>query len=139
MNARQISVFVENKRGRLASIIKILSDAGVNIEASSLSDTVEYGVLHLIPNQFELAWETLTNKGFSLYESKVIIIKMEHQPGALAKILEQIENHGIDIEYMYALPHVVGGNALILFRFFDHESAVEKLRKIDVDLYEVEN
>ena len=138
MNLRQISVFLENRKGRLASLTTMLADKGVNMQASSLADTGDYGVLHFITDNFDLAWQTLTQGGYSVCESKVMIVKVSHEPGSLARVLQIIEENEINIEYMYALPQIVEGRALILFRFYDHEESVQKLAGKNLETFKID-
>jgi len=135
MNTRQISVFLENKKGRLAGVTSALSSAGVNIEASFLSDSGDFGVLHLIPDNYSLAWDTLKKAQFVCTESNVFIIKVQHQPGNLARTLSMMEARNVEIEYMYSLPNSIDGKVLILFRFVEHEKAVEKLSDLQIEVF----
>lgn len=103
MLAKQLSVFVENRKGRLGEVLNVLAEHGVNILSMSLADTTEYGLLRLIVNHPELGKAKLTAAGFSSLLSDVLVIEIPHKAGALQGILKCIEEAGISVEYMYGL------------------------------------
>ena len=103
MLAKQLSVFVENRQGRLGEVLNVLGENGVNILSMSLADTTEYGLLRLIVNHPELGKAKLTTAGFSSLLSDVLVIEIPHKAGSLQSILKCIEEAGVNIEYMYGL------------------------------------
>ncbi|MBE6672593.1 MAG: ACT domain-containing protein [Ruminococcaceae bacterium] len=103
MLAKQLSVFVENRKGRLGEVLNVLAEHGVNILSMSLADTTEYGLLRLIVNHPELGKAKLTAAGFSSLLSDVLVIEIPHKAGALQSLLKCIEEAGISVEYMYGL------------------------------------
>ncbi len=103
MVAKQLSVFIENRKGRLDEVLKVLKDNDVNILSLSLADTTEYGLLRLIVNNPEKGKAELSNSGFSTLLSDVFIIKITHQAGSLQKLLEVLSAKEVNIEYMYGL------------------------------------
>jgi len=117
MRGAQISVFLENKVGRLAEVTGILADAGVNIRALSLADTSDFGVLRLIVDDTEKAASSLKDGGFTVRRTEVIALEVEDRPGGLLRILRILRECGINIEYMYAYAYPGGDNALMVFRF----------------------
>ena len=108
MVAKQITVFIENRTGRLGEILDVLKGNGVNIISMSLSDTADYGLLRIISDKPQTAKEALSNSGFSCMLSDVFIVKVPHTPGALQNILRVISDEQLGVEYMYGLS--VGGD-----------------------------
>ena len=103
MFAKQLTVFIENRAGRLSDVLGALKNGGVNIISLSLADTTEFGLLRLIVDNAPLGKEKLTECGFSSLLSDVCIIKIPHKVGSLQKLLETIDENGVNIEYMYGL------------------------------------
>lgn len=127
MNVEQISVFIENKSGRLADVTTVLSKAGVNIRALSLAETSDFGILRLIVNDTETAFRELRSAGFTVTKTEVIAIEVPDRPGGLAGILNVLKDAGINVEYMYAFVQKSGENALVVFRFDEPARAVAVL------------
>jgi hypothetical protein len=127
MQVEQISVFLENRAGRLAEVSAILAEAGVNIRALSLADTSDFGVLRLIVNNNDKAMETLKNAGFTVGKTNVLAVEVEDRPGGLHKILDVLYKSGINVEYMYAFVQQSGNNAVMIFRFDQTEKAMNVL------------
>lgn len=103
MKVRQLSVFIENKAGRVSEVTDILGDVGVNIRGFSVSDTAEYGILRLVVDRPDEAKAALKEHGFTVKESDVICIKLADEPGALARVLKVVSDAGVNIEYVYSL------------------------------------
>ena len=103
MFAKQLTVFIENRTGRLSEVLSVLKENGVNIISMSLADTTEFGLLRLIVNDPALGKEKLTEGGFSSLISDVSIIKIPHKAGSLQELLKAIDDNGVNIEYMYGL------------------------------------
>ena len=95
MKVEQISIFLENKSGRLAEVTNILSRAGVNIRALSLADTADFGILRLIVNQTEKAKQVLKENGFTVGKTEVIALEVPDKPGGLGSILKVLDASGI--------------------------------------------
>ena len=103
MFAKQLTVFIENRSGRLSEVLGVLKDNGVNILSLSLADTTEFGLLRLIVDNAARGKEKLTENGFSSLLSDVSIIQIPHKVGRLQELLKVIDENGINIEYMYGL------------------------------------
>ena len=103
MFAKQLTVFIENRSGRLSEVLGVLKDNNVNILSLSLADTTEFGLLRLIVDNAKLGKEKLQENGFSSLLSDVSIIKIPHKAGSLQALLKIIDDHGVNIEYMYGL------------------------------------
>lgn len=127
MRVEQISVFLENRAGRLAEITRVLGEAGVNIRALSLADTSDFGILRLIVNDNDKAKAALKEHGFTVGITNVVAVEVEDRPGGLNQLLQILSTENINVEYMYAFVQYSGENALIIFRFDDTDAAVKLL------------
>ena len=103
MFAKQLTVFIENRSGRLSDVLGVLREHKVNILSLSLADTTEFGLLRLIVDNAALGKEKLTENGFSPLLSDVSIIRIPHKSGSLQELLKTIDTNGVNIEYMYGL------------------------------------
>lgn len=120
MFAKQLTVFIENRAGRLSEVLGVLKEHGVNIISLSLADTTEFGLLRLIVSDAALGKEKLTEKGFSSLLSNVSIIEIPHTAGSLQSLLKTIDDNGVNIEYMYGLS-VESTAAYIVLKASDSE------------------
>lgn len=127
MKVEQISIFLENKSGRLAEVTKLLGDSGINIRALSLADTSDFGILRLIVNNTEKAKEVLKKHNFTVGKTEVIAVEVSDNPGGLAHILDILRKKDINVEYMYAFVERSGKDAVIIFRFDDVDRAIQIL------------
>jgi hypothetical protein len=127
MRVEQISVFLENKAGRLAEVTRILAEAKVNIRALSLADTSDFGILRLIVNDNNKAKEVLRANGFTVGKTDVVAVEVEDRPGGLHMILDVLYKASVNVEYMYAFVQQSGSNAVIIFRFDNLDEAVKVL------------
>ena len=127
MKVEQISIFIENKSGRLAEITRILGDASINIRALSLADTTDFGILRLIVNDREHAQNVLKDKGFTVSKTEVVAVEVPDRPGGLSEILQTLDKETINVEYMYAFVERCGENAVIIFRFDETDKAISAL------------
>lgn len=121
--AEQISIFIENKEGRLAEVTAILRDAGVNIRALSLADTTDFGVLRLIVNDNDKATAALRDQGFTVGKTRVLAVEVNDEPGGLNQVLDPLSEQDVNVEYMYAFANPQCKNAIMIFRFDDIEKA----------------
>lgn len=127
MKVEQISIFLENKSGRLAEVTKILGEGGINIRALSLADTSDFGILRLIVNNTEKAKDILKKHNFTVGKTEVIALEVSDRPGGLAHILDILGKKDINVEYMYAFVERSGKDAVIIFRFDDIDRAITVL------------
>jgi hypothetical protein len=116
MKVRQISIFLENKFGRLAQVTRTLGENGINIRALSIADTNDFGILRLIVNEPEKAYAVLKESGFTVSTTDVIAAEVADTPGGLASALEVLEKAGINIEYLYAFVQKASSAALVVIR-----------------------
>lgn len=107
---------MENKCGRLASVTRVIGDQGINIRAFSVADTTDFGILRLIVNEPDRAYEALRKANFTVRMTEVIAVQIPDRPGGLADVLDLMQEAGINIEYMYAFVAQVSGDALAVFR-----------------------
>ena len=128
MKLEQISIFLENKSGRLAEVTDILAKNGVNIRALSLADTADFGIFRLIVNDSQKARTVLKDNGFTLSMNEVVPVVLPDRPGGLAGMLETLQGKSINVEYMYAFVQRSEGNAVLIFRFDETDKAVETLK-----------
>jgi len=129
MYTKQISVFLENKAGRLAELTKLLADEGVNIRALSLADAGDFGVLRLIVDERSRCLGTLKAHEFAAQETDVLAVEIEDRPGSLHRIVEVLDEGGVNVEYMYAFLGRKGNSAIMVFKSDDAARAVEALKK----------
>jgi len=119
MTAKQLSIFLENRSGRLHEVTDVLGRVGINIRALSLADTSDFGILRLIVDKPDEAYRTLRDAGFTVRETDVLAVEISDQPGGLARVLEIFRDGGINVEYMYAFVEKSGENAVVIFRTED--------------------
>lgn len=134
MIAKQISVFLENKTGRLHEVTTALGEAKINMSALSIADTSEFGILRLIVSDPDKAYQVLKEKGFSVNLTDVICISCPNEPGSLARVLHYLSGEQIAIEYLYAFSVIQDESANVIIRADDPEQCVEVLQKHQVEL-----
>ncbi|MDY0133346.1 MAG: ACT domain-containing protein [Desulforegulaceae bacterium] len=127
MKVEQLSIFLENKIGRLAEVSKILAEGNINIRALSIADTADFGVLRMIVDNAEKAKNILKIKGLTVGETEVVGVEVPDEPGGLYKILRNLEKENVNVEYMYAFVHQSKDNAVMIFRFDNLNKAIEIL------------
>lgn len=127
MKIKQISVFLENRAGRLADIVSNLGDSGISIRAMSLTDTSSFGILRFIVDDTESAVQMLKDRGFTVRLTDVVAVKVDDRPGELGKILSIVENAGISVEYVYGLSDHFKESAILIMRFDDMDKGIAEL------------
>lgn len=133
MLVKQISIFLENKSGRLAEVTRILADNNIDICALSIADTTDFGILRLIVNKPEEAEKALEQE-FTVSCTNVIAISVEDKPGGLRKALDILEENSISIEYMYAFVGKAGNEAFVIIRVENPEMAIATLKNCDIEI-----
>jgi hypothetical protein len=134
MKAEQISVFLENKSGRLAEVMRVLGAAQVNIRALSIADTSDFGILRIIVNDKEKALAVLKANNFTVSKTDVVAVEVPDTPGGLSKILDLLEGQKVNVEYMYAFIERHSENAVIIFRFDENDKAITVLQKAGITI-----
>ena len=127
MTIKQLSVFVENKKGRLTDITKLLAQNSIDISALSLADTSDFGVLRLIVNDVDKAKSVLNAAGIIVKITDVLAIVIDDHPGSCSEVLQVMSDNDIAIEYMYACAGRKSGKALMIARADDPEKAQQIL------------
>lgn len=130
MKTKQVSVFLENKSGRLNEVAKILGDSGINISAFTVADTSDFGVLRLIVSDPVKACEILKKHQFSVRTTDVVLVKTSNRPGALSELLSGLDAEGIFIEYLYAFS-MNDDKAVIVIRPADLEKCMNVLKEAE--------
>lgn len=132
MIIEQLSVFVENKSGRLYEVMQILGDAQINVSALSIADTSDYGIVRLIVSDPDQALKLLKEQEFSVQKTPVICCKVPNTPGGLKTMLTYLAEAHISIEYMYAFS--IGDDASIILRTEDCEKTIATLSQHGMEL-----
>lgn len=133
MKIEQLSIFLENKAGRLAEVTDVLAAANINIRALSLADTSDFGILRLIVNDHEKAKDALKAAGFTVGLTSVVAAEVPHVPGGLNGLLQLLGEKGVNVEYMYAFLQR-GDNAVLIFRFNRIDLALEILQGAGISI-----
>lgn len=138
MLVKQISVFVENKPGRMAAILEVLAYNEIDISALSIADTTDFGVLRLIVSDPEKAKKVLNDAGVVVKTTDVVAASMEDRPGGLAEVLNVINDGKIMIEYMYAFAGRGKMGAMVVIKVNNPEKATELLQNAGITMLDQE-
>jgi hypothetical protein len=128
MSVKQVSVFLENKEGKLKKAVNAMSRKGVNIRALSIADSSKYGILRLIVSDNEAAIEALKAEKFTVKETDVIVVGVKDEPNGLNTILEILEKESINVEYLYAFVSTKVDEAIVVFKIEDYEAGMKALK-----------
>jgi hypothetical protein len=139
MKVNQLSVFLENKPGRLSEPCRVLAKAGINIITLSLADTQQFGILRLIVRDWQKAKAALENAGCVVNVTEVLAVEVEDHPGGLEAVLNLIEQNQINVEYIYALTWRRKDKAIIIFRFENPDTALKLLQARGIHFMESED
>ena len=137
--ATQISVFIENKEGRIKHAIDTLAKAEINIRALSVGDSSKYGILRLIVSNNEKAIKALEDEGFIVKESEVIAITVPDEPNGLNKTLSILDDANINLEYIYAFVSSTPGEALVAIKVEDTQKAIDAFEKNNTPILKEED
>jgi hypothetical protein len=129
---KQLSVFIENKPGRIYKITQVLSANNIDLVMLSIADTQEFGILRLITNDIQKSYDVLKDAGYTVSITELIGVEVPDRPGGLADVLAVFEKEGISIEYLYSFARTSDKTAIILFRVENSQSAVERLKESNV-------
>ena len=129
---KQISIFLENKKGRLAEVADTLSQPNINIRALCVADTTDFGIVRLIVDHPDKAYEVLKAAGFTTSATQVIAVEMPDKPGALAKVLNVLRAKDINLEYVYAFIGKRGEYAIHVLRVENTEEALKALAENNI-------
>ena len=135
MLIKQMSVFVENTTGRLAELTRILAEHGIDIKASTIADTVDFGILRCIVPNPEEATRILTEAGFTASITEVIAVSIEDKPGGFHKVLQILADNDIAVDYIYAAIQAKDDKAIIMIRVEEQEKAIRVLTSNGIKLF----
>lgn len=133
---KQISVFVENKKGRLAAMTKVLADNGIDLISLSIADTTNFGILRCIVNDLNKAILVLRDNGFTVNTTDVIGIEVPDVPGGLYSVLEVLNANDISVGYLYSFVKKEHNNALIMMKTDDTDKAIKALKDNNIKMVE---
>jgi len=139
MSVKQISIFVENKEGRIKKAINTLGQENINIRALSIADTTKYGILRLIVSNNKKAIDALERDGFIVKENEVIILAVPDEPNGLNSTLAVFDEKGINLEYLYAFVSSKTDEAIVVMRLENMEKAIDALKDSNVKILETED
>ena len=128
MFIKQVSVFLENKQGRLAEVTGILAKDKINIKALSMAESRDFGILRLIVNDWSKCVEVLKKHQFITRTTDVVGVEIDDNPGGLCLVMDTIEQQGVNIEYMYAAVKRSADKAVVLFRVDDNDKTIKALK-----------
>lgn len=123
MTVHQLSVFVENKSGTLLKVLELLKEANIQLIASTISDTIEYGIYRIICSEPERAYQTLKDAGISANVSEVFAVTLDNYPGRAADAIKSFTDAGIGISYLYSF--LLGGKGILVFKTDNNEKTKE--------------
>jgi hypothetical protein len=132
MKVKQISIFLENKTGRLLEVLQTLSKAKINIRALSIADTSEFGILRLIVPSPDKAKQVLEKNKFRVAETEVIAVGVPDKPGGLALVLQVMNSANLNVEYLYAFVEKSGQQAVVVIRTEDINAGIKALQKAKI-------
>lgn len=139
MNVKQLSVFLENKEGKLKSAVDAISSKGINIRALSIADSAKYGILRLIVSDNEKAIKALEERKFVVKETDVIVVGVKDEPNGLNSVLEVLEEANVNVEYLYAFVSTQVDEAIVVMKIENCKDVVPILREKNIKLLSKED
>ena len=136
---KQISVFLENKKGRLSDVTKTIAENKIDIKALTLADTKDFGVLRLIVTDPDKCVKIFKENNFVAQETEVIAIEIEDAPGGLSKVLGILNANDINIEYIYATVEKIKNKAIVIFRIDEKDKAKSVLKENNINIYTMQD
>lgn len=134
MLIKQISVFVENKQGRLHMLTEVLAKEGIDLKAMTIADTMDFGIMRCIVQDPEKTLKVIRDNNFTATITEVIAVEVPDVPGGLSLVLKILSDNGISVEYLYSFVRMHKNNALIIFRVEDPQAAVKILKDNNVNV-----
>ncbi|MFW6254241.1 MAG: ACT domain-containing protein [Chitinivibrionales bacterium] len=128
MNTKQISVFLENKKGRLASVSKVLRDNKLNIRALTIADTAEFGIVRMILSEPDRAYQVLKKEGFTVKENTIVAVEIDDREGLFYDLTKLCDDNDLNIEYTYSFVEQSSNKAILFLRFDDADAATKVLQ-----------
>lgn len=134
MAIRQVSVFIENRKGALADPLRVLSEAGIGLRALSIADTSDFGILRIITDDNTKAAFLLSEHDYICSVTEVVAACADDKPGGLATLLTTLSDEGVDVEYVYAFVAKTGNHAWVVMRVNNNAEAERLLRENNITL-----
>jgi hypothetical protein len=128
MIQKQLSIFLENKKGRLFEVCSLFAEKGINIRALTVAESDSFGVLRVLVKDAHHVAQVLKDNGLVVHETEVVAVEVDDKPGGLAKVLGSINKHHINVEYMYGFVEPGAKKAMMVFRFDDPAKACTALK-----------
>ena len=135
MFIKQVSVFVENETGKLAEITRVLADANIDLKASCIAESVDFGILRCIVEDPEATVALLKDKGYAANVTDVVAVELEDRPGGFADVLEVLAKEGVGVGYVYSTIHSKKGSAMIVLKVAEPGKVIDILMENDIKLY----
>jgi hypothetical protein len=135
MFIKQVSVFVENETGKLAEITRVLADANIDLKASCIAESVDFGILRCIVEDPEATVALLKSKGYAANVTDVVAVELEDRPGGFADVLEVLAKEGVGVGYVYSTIHSKKGSAMIVLKVAEPGKVIDILMANDIKLY----
>jgi len=129
MKITQISVFLENRKGRLYGVCSLLGKNRINIRALTIAETQDFGILRMVVDNPEETLKILKKSGFVVHLTDIVAVEVEDKPGGLAGILKILFDNNLNVEYVYGFLEKFSDNALLVMRFEEPDRAIEILKK----------
>lgn len=129
MTIRQISIYLENKPGKLSAMCKALAEADINIATLSLADTTDFGIVRMIVDDHDKSLKVLAAAGYAVKVSEVVAVCVPDRPGGMAEVMAALDGSGANVEYAYAFSFHHGEKAVLVFRFDDSDRAESALKQ----------
>jgi len=139
MKLTQISVFLENRKGRLFDVTSLLGNHGINIRALTIAESPEFGILRMVVDRPKDAVDILKRKGFIAKLTDIVAVEVDDRPGGLARVLHALYNNSINVEYMYGFVEKFSDSALLVFRFDSPDKAIAVLKKNKINIVGTKN
>ena len=127
MNIKQLSVFIENKSGALLRVFELLKEANIQLVATTIADTMDYGLCRIICNEPQRAYDMLKGAGVSVAVNDVFAVELDNRPGSAADAISLFAKEGIDLTYLYTF--LFQGKGILIFRTNDRPRAQEIIEK----------
>ena len=134
MKINQISIFIENTKGRLAEVCTILGENNINIRALTIAESPEFGILRVVLDNPEKAKEVLKKNGFIATSADIVAVEVSDDPGGLAKALKIFADNDINVQYMYGFVEKATDKALMVFKFDDIDKAIDVLKTNKINI-----
>lgn len=139
MSVKQISVFIENKKGTLAEVTKFIAENKINLKALSIADSPDFGILRIITDTPDEAREQLKEAGYTVTATKVLAAALTDAPGSMASILEVLTQADVSVEYTYAFMSTIEDKAYMIFRVDNNDKATKALTDAGIQIINQED